>query len=202
MRNFSNNVKTILALDEVAIFYLVRIVTPNVTLLDTTANVNITISGIGTFVPNNGLSTVEAPKLSSTVDRETYKLVYIDPDFSKRALFESVLTGSSVTVWVGFYNTTGGVIGTYQPGDIMSSVSDLVVAYKGIVDTQGYAIDPDSGTVVAAIECASPMASLGLVRPILTSRDALRQRNANDTAFDQVFQKSGQVFILWGKKDA
>jgi len=200
MRTFSNNVRTILALDEISVFYLVKIETPTTTLLDTTANVSINIPAIGVFTPNNGLTTVEAPKLSSIVDRETYKLVYIDPTFSKRALFESVLTGSAVSVWVGFYNTSGGTLGSYAAGDLMDDFADLIPAYIGIVDTQGYTIEPDEGKVMALIECSSPMASLGLVKPWLTSRDAQRQRNTNDSSFDQVYKRTGHLSLLWGKE--
>jgi hypothetical protein len=199
MRVFSDNVKAIMASGKVAIFYLVEIIAPSVTIRDTTAVNSITVAGVGTFDPNNGLSIVEGPKLSEAVDRQNYKITYIDPEFQKRELFESILTGSTARTFVGFYNPFPTALGGAEEGQPLCGIDDLIVAYAGVVDTQGYAIDPSNGTVIAVVECASPMASLGLVKSFYTTKNAMARFDANDTCFDQVTTSAAKTTFLWGK---
>jgi hypothetical protein len=199
MRTFSNNVNTLLATDNVSIFYLVKIVTPTQTIRGTTAGTDIVIPTEGTFVSNDGLLIVDAPRLSASVDRASYKITYIDPEFEKRALFETGIIGAPVSVWVGFFNTTNSVLGGANPGAPLLSFSDMIVAYSGTVDTPGYAIDPENGTVFASLECSSPMASLGMNRSFYTTKEEMAQRNLSDTCFDQVSVNAQKVTYLWGK---
>lgn len=199
MRTFSNNVKTLLALDEVSVFYLVRIVTPSLTLLSTTSPTDIDVGGVGRFSADGGLLIVDAPRLSSSVDRSVYKLTFVDPEFEKRALFEEGMTGAPVTVWVGFINTTSSTLGGAAPGMPLTSTDDMVVAYAGIIDTQGYAMDPENGTIFASLECSSPMASLDMNRSFYTTKEEMSQRNPIDTCFDQVSVSSKKTTYLWGK---
>jgi hypothetical protein len=199
MRQISPNIFTLLNLDNPATFYLVKIVTPLQIIQDTTASFDIASPSLGLFVSQNNLMSVDTPRLSNVTDRATYKVVYIDPLFEKRAMFENVLTGSSVTIWIGFYNTSSGTLGSALPGDPLIDANDLTIIYSGVVDTQGYVVDPQNGTVTAVVECSSPMASLGMVRPMYTSKDSLLQRAKGDTAFDQVYAGSGQISYLWGK---
>lgn len=199
MSQVSTNIRTLLGLDSISTFSLVHIITPLVTLKDTTASFDIAIPSLGLFTANNGLLDIEPPRLSSVVDRSAYKISYADPEFSKRSLFESVLTGSKVTVYVGFFNKTTSVLGGALPGDPLLDLDDLVVGYSGVVDTQGYTVDPNNGSVTAVIECSSPMASLGLIKSFYTSQDSLKQVSDIDTAFDQVYTGSRQVSHLWGK---
>jgi hypothetical protein len=77
--------------------------------------------------------------------------------------------------------------------------ADTIISYRGIADTQGYAINPTDGTVIAVIECSSPMARLGMVKSFFTSKDAMRQLNPIDTAFDQASLNSSKVSYLWGR---
>jgi len=205
MRSFSTVVQTILAQDSIIIAYCVRISQAGVTILaNTTAASDITFNSI-TYDADGGLVTVEAPRLSSAVDRETYKIGYIDPEFTLRSLFETGMTGYDVVVNVIFFNNTASpVVGTdtvsVAPGAPFLAVADSIVAYSGVVDTQGYAISPKEGTVVATVECSSPMASLGLTRAFFTSRDSLRRFSRTDSAFDKVYIGSQQVKLQWGRK--
>jgi hypothetical protein len=208
MRNFTPNQEILIAADNIAVFYLVTLAVHNVSFLDTSASLPITVPSVGTFNPNAGLLIVEPPKLSNAVDRETYKITYIDPEFEKRTLFEAGLTGAAVTVQVCFVNTTNDVLSNTangitvnaSPGEYLVHPSDLLVAYAGVVDTQGYSIDPNNGTIIALVECASPMASLGLTRPFYTSKEAMRQLASTDSSFDQVSVVSSKTIFKWGKE--
>jgi len=122
MRTFSGNVNTLINRSDAASFYLIRILGTTssaydtVKILHTSAPFSITVPGVGTFTPVSGLFSVEPPKLSNVVDRETYKIVYADIDRTIISLFDSGLTGAKATVWVGFYNTTNVSISGVAPG--------------------------------------------------------------------------------------
>ena len=199
MRVISPNILTLLAQERIESFYLIKVITPFGNLMDTTASFDIGVPTIGMFSANGNILSVDAPSISNVTDRASYKITYMDPAFEKRTMFEQVLTGSAVTVYIGFFNTTAGILGGAGPGDPLLDKADLPIIYSGVVDTQGYAVDPDNGAVTAVIECSSPMASLGMVRSLYTSKDSLKQRHATDTAFDQVYVGSRQLAYLWGK---
>lgn len=206
MRTFSDNVKTLLSRDDVTGVYLVTIdrqasaISDAVAIKDTSAPFDMVIPQLGTFKCDTGLSIVEAPRLSKVVDREAYKITYVDPEFQKRSLFEEGLTGAYVKVYLCFLNTTGDTLGGYASETFLTDLSDLVVVYAGMVDTQGYSINPDDGTVIAVLECSSPMAALGMTRPLYTSKEYLRAIAPNDTAFDEVIVGDEGVNMVWGKK--
>ncbi len=188
-----------LSLPEINFVYLVKTVTPYAVYLETTAPFDLSIPGLGVFDSSSSLASVDEMRMSKAVDRAIYKIVYVDPDFQKRALFEVGLTGSRITVYMCFFNPTENTIGNVDPGEPFTDPDDLLIIYSGKVDTQGYTIEPDEGTISAVIECASPMASLDLSKPYLTSKDALRAVNPNDTSFDQVTNSSSRATVLWGK---
>lgn len=75
-----------------------------------------------------------------------------------------------------------------------------MIAYSGVVDSQAIDIKLDEMTVVASIECSSPMADLDLVRSFHSNKESMKSRNPADTAFDQVFVGSGEISYKWGKK--
>ena len=203
MRVFNNTVKQLLALDEVSTFYLVQIENPGVLLRDTTAAYDLPVNmGLETytFSSGNGLYSVEPPRLSTTVDREPYKIVYIDTLMEKRALFETGLVGANVTVYLGFYNTTDEVLGDALPGQPLLNIANTIIVYRGNIDTTSYNINPEEGSVVATMECASPMACLGLTRSFYTSKEAMKLINPLDTSFDQVYVGSKGINLVWGKK--
>lgn len=205
MRDFSPAVQKLLSRDDVSGHYLVKIDrpsgtgTPAVSLRDTTADSDFEVPSIGVFSSDTGLSVIEAPRLSQAVDRETYKIVYIDTERTKRSLFEDGLTGAAAVVYMCLRNTTDSVLFGYPPGAYLTNPEDLIIAYQGVVDTQGYSVDPDNGAIIAVIECSSPMAALGLTRPFYTSKEYMRQISPTDTSFDQIYQGSKGLSLLWGK---
>jgi hypothetical protein len=122
------------------------------------------------------------------------------------------MTGSDVAVWIIFFNNTPGTLNDADGGSVLSKMpntnyKDLFSSFAGVVDTQGYTVNTQDGSVIAVLECASPMASLGLVKSIRTSMDSILQYETtlgnnvvHDSAFDQVYQGSKAVQLLWGKK--
>lgn len=196
MRNLSPTLKALLKSDEVSMCYLVKIEHPDGTIYDTTAVTPI-IYNSDIYSPNGNLLSVEPPKLSETVDREPYKIIYADAEHEKFNQLEGSWTGILVTVFACFFNTTGEIVGDIPPNEPL--VNDVLIAYRGFVDSQSYTIDPDSGTVIALIECASPMASLGLIKSFYTSDESMRQIDPTDTSFSEIHTGAQEAAILWGK---
>lgn len=199
MRYLSANVKQLISRPDVAVIYLVKIVTNSTTLLETTWNSSITVPSLGTYLPSEGLYSIEPPRSSQSVDKETYKMGFVDPSLEKLALFDEGIIGARVLVHLCLLNTTDSVIGGAQPGFPLVGDDDLIVAYGGFVDTYSHNKDAIDGKSVAVIECASPMAALGLTRSLFTTRDSLRQLNPNDTAFDQSYIGSAKAAYDWGR---
>lgn len=199
MRTLSNNVKLLLSNDNVSLFYLVKIDAPGQTFRFTTAATDLDVPGIGNFESGGGLLIVDAPRLSSAVDRSIYKITFIDPEFTKRELFEAGLTGAIATVMVGFFNTTDVVLGGAQVDEPLLSTNDMIIAYSGSIDTQGYSIDPNNGTVFAVLDCASPMTTLEMSKVFFTSKEFMSRTVPADTCFDQVSVNAQKVTYLWGK---
>lgn len=214
MRTFSSGVSTLLKREDTSGVYVVWIkrkavnwtnpdgstgFIPAIDIQDTTHVSDITIESVGTFTADSGLLIVEAPRLSKTVDRESYKISYIDPTFSKREMFENGLTGAEVVVAMVFLNTSDVTLNGKEPGEYLTALEDLVVVYGGTVDTQGYSIEPSEGKIIAVIECSSPMAALAMSNPYYTSKNHLQQKFPNDSAFNQVYEGSKGITLLWGK---
>jgi hypothetical protein len=199
MKTYSPNIKQLLELDNLSPYFLVTLELSTGTIYHTNTPMDVNIIGLGSFSSDNSLLAIEAPRLSSVVDRETYKITYSDNNFAFKALFESGIVGTPVTVYIGFYNSSEVVINNVLPGNPLNNIEDLVIAYKGFIDSHGHTTDVES-EVTAVIECSSPMASLDLTKPFYTSRDSMRQINPTDTSFDDVYSGSKAINLLWGKK--
>ena len=197
MRQFSDNVKLLIATGNIMPFYLVKMDFPGNTVRHTTLPYDVTVGSLGTFAADNGIISIETPKLSNVVDREAYKISYSDPTMSFRSLFDAGAVGVTVTVYTGFINTYGTTLNGVAAGAPMLDQNDIVIAYRGIIDTHTIVVNE---TVVVGIECSSPMADLDLVRTFYTDKNYARSISANDSAFDQVFEGSTVANLLWGKK--
>lgn len=205
MRALSANFSTLIARDDASPFFLLRVLRTVTTkhdtpvIMDTSNAFDIVVPGLGTFTASDSLKAIETPRISTSIDREPYRVSYNDFDSSKVALFEAGLSGAKMTAWVGMFNTTNATLGGALPGDPLVNISDLLVAYEGFIDGQSYTVTPTEGTALASIEGASPVASLGMTRPYTTTKDFLRRLNVSDTAFDEVHIGSTKIAKLWGK---
>lgn len=182
--------------DVIKPFYLVllNISTP---LRDTTLSTDYTYYG-NVFQTNGKLASVEPPRMSSTVDREAYKISYADPDFSLRPYMGAAIVGKRLEVYLGLVNNSGSSLGGYADGEPMGE-EHVIPIYKGWVDSPSYVIDPD-GKVTASVEGCSPMGALGMSNKLITTKDSLMQRNSSDTSFNKIYEGSKGIQLLWGKK--
>lgn len=195
MRKVSDNVKLLVASGNISGFILVKMAG---IFLHTTLPYDINIAGLGYFSANNNLIAFDAPRQSSVVDRETYKISYTDPTFEFREIFHKGVVGTPVSTYIGFMNTTEDILGDALPGQPLLNLEDILITYIGTIDSHGYSTTEDNAVIVV-FECSSPMANLGISKPFFTSQDSLKQVNPNDTAFDQVYIGSREVNHLWGK---
>jgi hypothetical protein len=194
MRYISTAVKTLLELNAIIPFYLVSVGT---TLKHTSLTQDLSVNGV-TYLGDNKLVAIQPPRLSSVVDREAYSIIYADPDFELRPLFEAGFSGSLITVSIGFFNISGGTLGGVAPGEPMTNPDDIIISYQGTVDSQTYSVNFD-GAVTAGIEGSSPMGALEMTKGFYTSKNNMRERNPNDTSFDEIYEGSKGIALRWGK---
>jgi hypothetical protein len=190
MISFSTNIATLLQNPSIECFYVVKIGTYKTTSYFT----DITLSNNETYLSDGKLVNVDPPRLSSSVDREIYKVVLADADYSLGTIMQSGLVGSNFEVRLIFIDPT-----TNLP---YTTLTDTVLSYKGDVDSIGYSVETgNSGQVLLEVSGASPMADLDLTKAFYTSKEYIRglADNSQDSCFDQVYEGSGPVAIKWGK---
>lgn len=188
MIQFNSTIQSIISQPTVELFYLVTIGSYKTTNYFRA----ITLSNGEVFPADGRLMQVDPPQLSSTVDRELYKISFADPDFYFGTEFPTNLVGTEVSVRVGFVDQS-----TKQP---LTQISNTVIIYKGAVDGTSYSIETEnSGESVWLVTCASPMNDLEMVRAMYTSKDAIKLSFPGDTSFDQIYEGSGDVELKWGK---
>lgn len=210
MRKFSAEVQALLQMDSVTGFFLVQWGTgvETFSLKHTSFPYDLYITDVdsipiyraSTFLANNGLVSLDAPRLSDVLDREVYKIAYIDNDLYMFNIIRSQLGlyGAPCTVWIGLINTTQNTLDGYAPGEPLADYRHLIMAYHGAVDTYGISVDID-GALTTSFELASPMAALDIVRPVLTSSEYQKQWSTYDTCYDALHINPASTILRWGK---
>lgn len=196
MREISSNLQAVLDNEIINYFMLVELdftktidsVTTGNKYYFTTLPFNFVFNsgnGNNTYFSDGGLLSFDTPRYSSTVDREAYRLTFLDTNNTFQTEFKNNVIGCPVKIYAGLYT------------NISAITSDLVIlAYKGRVDSPS--ISNDFESKVAIIECTSPMADLDLVNSFISSKDGMDQKSDTDTSFDQIF-KDNYTNLKWGK---
>ena len=153
------------------------------TIYSTNLPYDVTIGG-DVYSSDGGLSELSPPQLSSTLDRETYRIRLIDHNNFYKQLFETGVVGTPVTVQLG----------------IEGNYTDLDVLYKGVIDATFLETDPSEGLKSAVIECSSPFGSLERTNDRRTDRRTQRVIDPNDSCFDKIHNQVQSTEIRWGKK--
>jgi len=194
MRNIPQNIFLAMQRDNIVSFLAVKIgpAEEGTVLAYTSLPFDITYEAV-TYSANNGLMQVDPPKLSEIMDRDTYKLVIADPNYTLRAIIDAEsFTGASVSVYAGLLDPQGEL------------EDNLLLIYKGFLDGAEYDINP-SGEITITLDCSSPMGAFDLTRTLLTSQNYLRNKYKgvypSDNSYDQVLIGSDSVTLLWGKKE-
>jgi hypothetical protein len=208
MRKFSQPVKTLLATGIYSGFFLIEMNIRGNPLRYTTLPYDVSVGG-NLYSSDSNLAGVDPPKLSTSTDREAFKIKFADPEMTFSALCDEMIN-SRVSVRGGFFNTTGSVLvdsvgQSIQPNNPLLNINDTLLMYKGFIDVVRYTMSEEDG-VLLEIECTSPMASLDALNSFYTTTNSLRQRvpadiwaAAPDTSFDNVSLGGSAQELLWGK---
>ena len=143
-----------------------------------------------TFVPSGILAQIAPPETSSSVDRSLYEVTLVDSHADHVGLYEQDLIGSVLHVQIGFVDPATG----------LPDIDSLFTLYKGIV--QGFDVTFETeveGQIVLKVTGSNPMAALDGTSSFYTNRASARALNPVDSAFDQVYEGSRSLTLLWGK---
>jgi hypothetical protein len=201
MKRLSAALKTLMNQDVMVPFLLIKIGpdTASNQLTYTTLPYDYTHNG-DIYLADHPIVGLDSARISDTLDKESFKIGLSDPNLILRGLFEGSTLGASfqgapMVVYIGLINNSGGVldgIAVDQP------MLDVIIAYRGQIDTFTYTITPDED-IVLSIENGSPMSVLDLTRTLLTSRDYLQRKYPGNTSYDEVYEGSEAITLLWGK---
>lgn len=197
MQIFSPNVIQLIASTNISNFFLINI-KHNTGIRYTTLPYSVTVDTLGEFSEDNYVIQVDAPRLTSIVSKATYKISLADPNYDFKPLAEAGLVGTEVELYVGFINTLETTLGGAEPGEPLLLLEDIPLVYSGQIDSHGYSVNEETG-IVFFIDLASPMAALGAVKSVLTSKAETRARLSSDSSCDQIYAGSRATNLLWGK---
>jgi len=143
------------------------------------------------YEPDPLIVKYEPPRTSTVIDKETYKINLSDHyDFIQKD-YRLGAVGSPFVVRLGLFDQNG------VPN--LNSPDDLLIAYKGNVDSLEIETDFSDDSKHAVLSGSSPLSALDLVAGFPTSRDGMDQINENDTAFDRIYDGSESTNLKWGK---
>jgi len=185
MRTFSTEVSEALSQDSVEYFFLVELELNSNYYMTTHAD-DITVEG-NVYTANGAIFNYDPPKQNSVVDRDAYKIAFIDPTNQLLLEARAGMVGKTVRIRAGFVHDTLGPL---------TDPADLVYVYSGYVDSPS--ISNDFETKIVSIECSSPMADLDAVKPFFTTKAGVSQFDESDTCFDRIHD-GYSLQLRWGK---
>lgn len=185
MREFSSNVLNVINSGTIKYFFLIDLYFSEHYRF-TSFSSDITYDG-NTYISDGGLFEVDAPQFSNILDKEAYKIVITDLVDEMASHFKTGVVGKKVQVKIGLLD---------EFGIPMTDTADILNLYTGYVDAP--TIENNWDTKVAVIEGTSPLADLDSVNPFSSSKQSIRQRDATDSSFDEIYEDS-EAEIKWGK---
>lgn len=141
-----------------------------------------------TYSADGGIVSFGPPRVSSSIDRETYELVFLDHSNFFQGQLRVGVNGKVMTVYAGFFDASGAPL---------LSEADVLIAYKGFIDSGK--IQNDLEKKLCVIMGASPMANLDAIGGYIVSKDGMDQVSSTDTSFDDVYVGGKTVNLKWGK---
>jgi len=187
MIQFNATLTNLFQQPNIELFFLVQINTYKTT--DYFKDLNV---GGNTYLADGKLIATDPPQMSTTVDREIYKIALADPQFLFGPELDNTLVGKKAIIRMGFVNPT-----TKQP---YVEIENTLLVYEGIIEAPAFEVVTENiGESKLLISCSSPLGNLDAIKVLTTTKDALKYIDASDTSFDQVYEGSGAQIIKWGK---
>lgn len=134
------------------------------------------------------LQAVDTPRVSSSVDKEKFRVVFSGRDSIPLLEQKSNLSGRELEVWVGYHDEDGIPVN--------DSFNKMMLAYRGGIDQN--AIQNDFESIRVMITGTSPLVNLDQRGGYPVSKDGMDQINTNDTSFDFLYKGSSKT-LEWGK---
>lgn len=182
MIHLTSDLSELLQTDIANLFYLVRVKD----YYCTSNFVDILHDG-HVYQADGALVKVSAPQLGSVVDSATYRAEFADGEFIFAEHAETGLFGARFTVSVSADKSDGSILTPFT-------------IFDGTINKAGYAVRTDLiGDSLFVVEGGSPVNNVDLKRPFRTSKEYLHQIDVTDSAFNSVYQSSGQLILKWGK---
>jgi hypothetical protein len=185
MKRNSTAILEALNSEEVGFFFLVRL-DFNQTHFYTTLPYEFSWNG-NIYNSEENLIGFEAPRATTVVDRQTYKMTFSGIDPVMIAEVENGIINRPVSIKMGFV-----VDGVPQTG-----LDDMIHVYSGTVANNQK--DISDGQQNLAIECSAPLSNLDAKSTLFTTRDGMKSLDQTDTSFDQIFEGSTEYDLNWGK---
>jgi len=139
--------------------------------------------GGNTYISDGGLTQFEPPKLTSVLDKETYRIKLTDHSNIYKGYFDSNALGTPVTVRLGIEGNT----------------TDFDIIYKGRIDGVSIEVDPSESIKIAVIECGSPFAALERTNERRTDHNTQTLIDQYDISMSEVYANSTEIEVKWGK---
>jgi hypothetical protein len=201
--SFSSTVQGYLSGGTIEAFYLLRILNSNGSKIYSSnscfCDITLTSSGVSLgsdylYSSNSSLKSVDLPQLSTSVDREQYKISIItNPTNPQMDLSTTNLIGKTLETRIGFINTSTGI------PDM--AIENTIIVYRGRIESAGYTYESsDIGESTLQLSGSSPIVNLDQKNGLYLSRDSIKHLNANDTCCDQIYESSSAITLKWGKK--
>lgn len=187
MRKLSAAALAAINLDSPKFILLGKIELNSTTLYITSAASDMFFSG-DTYSSQNTIVGFGPPRVSSSVDREVYELIFLDHDNLMQNEIRQGITGRLVTIYAVFFDENDWPL---------LGVDDVLLAYRGAIDA-GKVMN-DGSVKQAIITAASPMASLDSIAGYIVSKDGMDQISSTDTSFDDVYVGGKSINLKWGK---
>ncbi|MDH5182275.1 MAG: hypothetical protein OEX12_00160 [Gammaproteobacteria bacterium] len=150
------------------------------------------------YSANHNIVSMDAPRLSNSVDKSTFKITLSDSNFAMRPYFDAgaqgQLSGIPITVKGGFVNNTGQIEYGTPPG---FPYDEFFIIYSGDLNGANYAITLEE-EVMLVIEGASPMAALDMSRSMMISKSYMSKKFNGDTSYDEIYEGSDSISLAWG----
>jgi hypothetical protein len=156
------------------------------------------------YLSSVDITGIDLPKNSQIINKETYNISFSDPDFYYYNYFNIGLTNTPVILRALFVNTSdeeyiGTNSFTYAPDEIITSLADSVIVYRGLINNAEYITDPSDNSSTLKMSVVSALASLDNKNTIRATKNYIRSVNPTDSSFDSIFDSKQQITLKWGK---
>jgi hypothetical protein len=143
--------------------------------------------GNNLYLASELLTSIEEPKMDSSVDRSLYNIKFSDPTNKLADKLNQGLVSKMAEIKLLFVDFF-----TNAP-----ETNYYIIMYRGVIEGVSTEISLDNRIVI--VSCASMLLSISNSNPFYTSKQFIRNIREDDTSFDQIYKGSKSISLKWGK---